>query len=656
MHYQDFTIDLRSAEGGGLEAAVAKAPLDDFPCVPFAEPLTQDELDLVFAAFDLPGEALASSPLQVSPRAMGGKISAALFAGLGDFFRRCRDAVCRGGHDGLRLRLRFRADDPRAGYLAALPWEWLVDPDSGAFLATDLGTPVVREIAAARDRASLEVEEPLRILVVDAAPGTMKRLKLKLEIARMTEALGKLIDARQVELLRLESATPETMRDSLRDDDIHVLHFMGHAGYDPRSGTGAILFAKDDGTEDQVDGEMLAAFLKRIPSLRLVVLNACSTARHGELLGAAFNHGLAPAILQHTDVQAVVANQYSISDSAAVAFSGSFYGRIAAGDGADEAITEARLRSWPRSAEWATPVLFLTPPSAKIFTVRPPRRARPVIPRAVDGPVRLGVRSFDAWGGDMEQRNDQVLDLVSCFAGRYIKDKAWWQEKVFPELRGFLLRHIDPRRPLVLDFAAHSSIAFAAGWLLEPKSGLDVRVRQRIGNTGEFEWHPQDGSDVSDVKDASGAAAPLWQERPDVELDPGAADLAVALAVSQPAVADQVLEFVRREGLPVGRILDATIAPQPGARSVRGGAHSLRLAQALLPRLQVRQPHERAGRVHFFCAAPNALVFYLGQLSSTLGRVVLYEYPFRAEDAYGRYQKSIELPPPGEPARVPPGF
>ncbi|HZF11310.1 MAG TPA: hypothetical protein VFE33_21160 [Thermoanaerobaculia bacterium] len=48
-------------------------------------------------------------------------------------------------------------------------------------------------------------------------------------------------------------------------------------------------------------------------------------------------------------------------------------------------------------------------------------------------------------------------------------------------------------------------------------------------------------------------------------------------------------------------------------------------------------------------ASPNALVFfYLGQLSKSLGKLVFYVYPFRAKDAYGRYQPSIELPPPGE--------
>jgi hypothetical protein len=654
VDYQDFTIDLRSNEGGGFEASVAEAPMRDALRVAFAAPLEQGLLEHILGIFDRPGEAIRheASRLNIRPHQVGGQLFTALFAdGLGELFMRCRDAVAVNGKAGLRLRLRFRTDDPEAEYLAALPWEWLWDPRASEFLASDPCTPVVREISAPRHRGTLELDPPLRILVVDAAPATLRQLGLKLEIERMTEALQPLVAKGQAELRSLPNATPETMRDLLLEEEIHVLHFMGHGGFDRGSGAGAVFFVKPDGTMDQVDGEMLAAFLKRIPSLRLVVLNSCKTARHAGRVGAPLNHGVATAVLERTGVPAVLANQYSISDGAAIAFSNTFYRRIAAEDGVDEALTEARLRLRERTFEWATPVLFLTAPSGKLFSIARRRRQRPSAKRAAhrnDTPVRLGVRSIDGWGRDMKDRTDALLDLVGYFNDRYIKDKACWQEKIFPELRDFLMRSIEERRPLLLDFAAHSSIAFAAGWLLEPKSGLDVRVRQRIGSEGEFEWHPNDGTEP--------AGAGLWIDRPDIEVEPVAPDIAVALAVSQLNVADQVREFVRSEALPVGRILDAAIAPEPGPRAVRGGAHALRLAQALLPRLQPRHPHERGGRVHFFCAAPNALMFYLGQLASSLGRIVLYEYPFRAADAYGRYQKSIELPPPGEVRRVPEGW
>src|SRR3712207_7228644 len=42
-----------------------------------------------------------------------------------------------------------------------------------------------------------------------------------------------------------------------------------------KSGNGAVIFVQDDAGKDQVSGEPFAAYLKELPSLRLVVLNAC---------------------------------------------------------------------------------------------------------------------------------------------------------------------------------------------------------------------------------------------------------------------------------------------------------------------------------------------------------------------------------------------
>ncbi|HEV7785004.1 MAG TPA: CHAT domain-containing protein, partial [Thermoanaerobaculia bacterium] len=364
MEYQDFTIELRSAGSGRFEATAVDAPIRRSPRIFFPAPIEKEKLRDLLSAFDRPGAELAQGPPpKVSPRRLGETLYSALFQdGMGDLFRECQAEIPRDRRSGLRLRLRFPLDDPEADYLAALPWEWLWDPKPSEFLATDLCTPVIRDPAAGQRRGTLDVGSPLRILVVDAAPGTMKELNLKLEIERMSEALGPLVDAGHVELLELKERTPESLREVLRnaEKEIHVLHFMGHAGYDPESGFGAVFFVRQDRGKDQVSGEMLATYLKDVPSLRLVVLNACMTARHGRGLGASFNEGVASAVLARTEVQAVVANQYSISDSSAISFSAAFYGQIAAGHGVDEAITEARLRLKPRTSEWATPVLFLT--------------------------------------------------------------------------------------------------------------------------------------------------------------------------------------------------------------------------------------------------------------------------------------------------------
>ena len=647
MEYQDLSVALRSVEGGGFEAVVPGEEAGP----PFPDPIEEKELEELHASYDATGEQIQASrkDLTRQQREIGKRLSEAFFHnGLWERFRTLREeAQGRGGQAGLRLR--FRLDDLRADYLAALPWEWITDPETGRFLAADRGTPLVREIfddraGAVQALKDLEFEPPLRILIVDALPEGEKPLHLKAEIQGMEAALRPLWKKGEVDPIRLTRPSRDELCEALLDEGIHIFHFMGHAGYNPETGRGAIALEKKDRTADLIDGARLASFLKQIPDLRLVVLNSCKTARYKGCVAPL--NGVAAAVLQEVRVPAVVANQLSISNRSAVDFSRVFYGRIAAGMGVDQAVTETRLWAWDQNAEWATPVLFLNGTDGQIFHLKPgtcPSTVR-VIPHQIDEPVELGLRSFDGHGKDMDIRTEEVCDFLDCFDQRSIKDAAWWQERIFPRLREFLNRRVEERRPVLLDFAAHSSIAFAAGWLLEPKSGLDVRVRQRVYNRGELDWNPRDGTEPE---------GPLWQERPDIELDPQAPDIAVAVSISQPTVAADVQAFIEAEGLRIGRILDAVIAPEAGQEVVKGGAHALRLAQTLLPRLQVRRPHERQGKIHFFCAAPNAFMVYLGQLATFLGKVVLYEYPFRTPEAQGRYQKSIELPPPEEVRPIP---
>lgn len=246
--------------------------------------------------------------------------------------------------------------------------------------------------------------------------------------------------------------------------------------------------------------------------------------------------------------------------------------------------------------------------------------------------LRLGVQSRDGWFGPLVDDCDEILDLCNNFEGRTIKNSDDWRQRVLPALREFLVRRGRASDRLVLDLACHASIAFAAGWFLETKSGVEVAVVQRTADRGPVVWRSSDGSAPPE---------PYWEYRELCDR-PESEDVAVAISISAAAVFAEVRE-VRFDGSqPFGRIISASVLPAPGQGSVAGGEHAAGLAQDLVNRLrEIRGPRSR---FHLFVAAPNAFLVLLGRHARSLGKVILWEYDFDAPDSYGKYSMAFELP------------
>ncbi|MDP9121581.1 MAG: SAVED domain-containing protein [Acidobacteriota bacterium] len=255
-----------------------------------------------------------------------------------------------------------------------------------------------------------------------------------------------------------------------------------------------------------------------------------------------------------------------------------------------------------------------------------------VVPSTASRPLRLCISSFSGLPTS-ERICDEVLDLGGFFEGRAIQDQRAWQTEIVPRLRAFLMRAASSGKPLHLELVAHSSIAFAAGSFLEAKGGLEITISQRT-SSGVVEWRVLDGT--SEEQD------PTELRQEDLPGDTAAHDVALALGISH-SVVDDVQSYLSRSGLAVCRILSATLAPAPSPTGIRDGGHAFRLAQDLVSRIQRRTVHERQGVLHLFAAAPNALLFYLGQRSHGLGRVQFYEYRFLGGTP-GGYSPSILLP------------
>ncbi len=253
-------------------------------------------------------------------------------------------------------------------------------------------------------------------------------------------------------------------------------------------------------------------------------------------------------------------------------------------------------------------------------------------------PVLVGVRSFTRRAEDMDDEMDELLRLEDHFEDRHIRAPELWHEAVYPELEDFLGRTLNGRDRYLLHLSAHTSIAFACGFLLDPKSGVDVVPVQRT--SGRQEWRP----DLDPSAARRGSAVELWRSSDPTPLHEGGNDLVVAASVTHD-VSEDVEGYAQKNVPNAGRMLHFEVMLRASRHSVRDGTHALLLADDLLERLRkARTPDERTGTVHLFAAAPAGLMFFAGRFARGLRRSMLYEYDFE-EGGLGAYAPSLVLPP-----------
>jgi hypothetical protein len=264
------------------------------------------------------------------------------------------------------VQIALRLDAPG---LAALPWEALFDSEVQAYLC--LKEPLVRHVPAPYSPPALKLTPPLKVLGMISSPAGLPALDVEAERTRLEQALRPHLDAGRVELHWLDDVTWSGVHDKLLEEEWHVLHFIGHGGYDTETDEGVLAFVGRDGRADQVPASRLADLLDEAnPTPRLVVLNSCQSGASGT---ADLFSGTAAA-LAHSGIHAVAAMQYSISDDAAIAFARGFYKALAHGRGIDEAVRSGRIGILGLSRgtlEWITPVLYLRGEDAHLFDIEP---------------------------------------------------------------------------------------------------------------------------------------------------------------------------------------------------------------------------------------------------------------------------------------------
>jgi tetratricopeptide (TPR) repeat protein len=368
--YLDLDV-LFSRTGTTYQAMITRSPAGDGQSVTFGPVLSDLELEnfvLKVGRFRSRTRRVEAAPVAAAKQ-VGGRLFEAVFTGtVGDCLRRSLD---RAGQEEAALRIRLRMSG--CPELADLPWELLYDRDDDWFLALSDRTPVVRYVQLPNPPRAIPVTLPLRILVIRSEPTDYPPLDLAAEWAQVAESLGELAEGGDLAFTELAAPTLGELRRALMRDSFHVLHYMGHGGFDSQRG-GVLLFTDRAGRSVQVTSGDLGVLLHDHTSLRLAVLNACEAGRTDPADPFA---GVADTLVRR-GIPAVVAMQFEVSDNAAVEFAPALYGALAAGRPVDAAVAEARKAMYTVSpVEWATPVLYLRADDARLFTITTPRTQPP---------------------------------------------------------------------------------------------------------------------------------------------------------------------------------------------------------------------------------------------------------------------------------------
>lgn len=286
-------------------------------------------------------------------KTLGNKLYQALFPNQINALFHAAISGAQANEYSVRLRLIFESPE-----LAALPWEFLYDEQTNTFLANDKQTVVSRYIDVPLEKRNIKAaKRPLKILLAIASPKDLATLDASGEEQLIRQALQEHIQADQIELDVLHDATIRNIRRKQEEKPYNVFHFIGHGVFD--NNKGQIALVDKNGQAQFLDDERFASFFLGNRSFGLVVLNCCQGAT------VSTNQAFAGTVLKlvQKGIPAVVAMQYSISDSTAKLFADEFYSYLAQGNPVDAAIQKTRNAISQEfgfdKRDFATPTLYM---------------------------------------------------------------------------------------------------------------------------------------------------------------------------------------------------------------------------------------------------------------------------------------------------------
>ena len=369
MNYLDFVLEIGTSPDSFYPVYVISSPAGEtraFMEFPFNEQQLENQLQALQHALIRSNFSYRKiiSPEEQTVQKFGHTLFDALFTG--EVKNRYDLSQLEASHQGKGLRLKLRIKPPE---LASLPWEFLYDKRYDAYICLSNNTPIIRYLDMPRPIQPLSVSLPLSILGIISNPKDLPELDTEREKQRIETSLGELQKNSQVELTWLPGRTSHDLQRAMRSGTWHIIHFIGHGGFNVEEDEGLIALEDEEGYSDYLSATKLGHLLADHHFLRLVVLNSCDGAR-----GSKYDvFSSTSAILIQRGITSVLAMQYEITDSAAIELSRTFYEALAEGLPVDAAVAEARKAiniGIKHTLEWGTPVLYMRSPDGVLFDVQ----------------------------------------------------------------------------------------------------------------------------------------------------------------------------------------------------------------------------------------------------------------------------------------------
>lgn len=262
--------------------------------------------------------------------------------------------------EGEHLRLRLNVRPPE---LARLPWELLYNRYEQTFLVTRRTMPLVRFVDSNPSPLTRHGNtDETKSLLVQSNPKDLEPLNLLASELAILKSLG-----RHSDITTLNKVTPSRLREKLQSERFHIFHYDGHSHLEPDSKDGFLSLEDKNGFTRHLNATELSNYLDGT-GIKLVVLASCeSSATSQRFIGIAQH-----LIKANSNIHAVVAMQFSVSDVAAIAFSQGFYKALVTGFPIDIAMSAGRLAvietiNDSESIEWATSVIFMRTNDGNLF-------------------------------------------------------------------------------------------------------------------------------------------------------------------------------------------------------------------------------------------------------------------------------------------------